>query len=154
MARGTIQAWYLVHKWTSLVCTAFLLMLCVTGLPLIFAEEIGHLSGAEPELTAPAPGAVPANLDSLIAKAKAEYPGEMPLFLGWYPDEPIVYVNLGPSEATPPSGMLTPLFVASSGVLVPAPQFTEGVPYWIPRLHPDMLAGLHGQLFHGVLEIG
>src|SRR3546814_2540360 len=96
MARGTIQAWYLVHKWTSLVCTAFLLMLCVTGLPLIFAEEIGHLSGAEPELTAPAPGAVPANLDSLIAKAKAEYPGEMPLFLGWYPDEPIVYVNLGP----------------------------------------------------------
>src|SRR3546814_2418397 len=78
-------------------------MRCVTGLPLIFAEEIGHLSGAEPELTAPAPGAVPANLDSLIAKAKAEYPGEMPLFLGWYPDEPIVYVNLGPSADTPPS---------------------------------------------------
>src|SRR3546814_1636219 len=72
-------------------------MLCVTGRPLIFAEEIGHLSGAGPERTAPAPGAVPANLDSLIAKAKAEYPGEMPLFLGWYPDEPIVYVNLGPS---------------------------------------------------------
>src|SRR3546814_11830003 len=82
MARGTIQAWYLVHKWTSLVCTAFLLMLCVTGLPLIFAEEIAHLSGAEPELTAPASGAVPATLDRLIAQDKAETPDAIPLFPG------------------------------------------------------------------------
>src|SRR3546814_16221469 len=91
MTRKTVQAWYLVHKWTSLVCTAFLLMLCVTGLPLIFAEEIHHLSGAEPELAAAPSGAEPANLDSLIEKARAQYPGQVPLFLGWYSDEPIVY---------------------------------------------------------------
>src|SRR3546814_1458630 len=80
MTRKTVQAWYLVHKWTSLVCTAFLLMLCVTGLPLIFAEEIHHLSGAEPELAAAPSGAEPANLDSLIEKARAQYPGQVPLF--------------------------------------------------------------------------
>src|SRR3546814_6458383 len=79
MTRKTVQAWYLVHKWTSLVCTAFLLMLCVTGLPLIFAEEIHHLPGAEPELAAPPSGASPANLDSLIEKARAQYPGQVPL---------------------------------------------------------------------------
>src|SRR3546814_17082130 len=97
MARGTIQAWYLVHKWTSLVCTAFLLMLCDTGLPLIFAEEIGHLSGAEPELTAPAPGAVPATLDSLLAKAKAEYLGEMTLFPACISGDPTDYHNSAPT---------------------------------------------------------
>ncbi|MGJ3629235.1 PepSY domain-containing protein [Sphingomonas sp. MMS24-JH45] len=40
MTRRSIRAWYLVHKWTSLVCTMFLLMLCLTGLPLIFHDEI------------------------------------------------------------------------------------------------------------------
>src|SRR3546814_9437050 len=77
----------------------------------------------------------------------------MPLFLGWYPDEPIVYVNLGPSADTPPSGMHTALFDAYSGVLVPAPQFNEGVLYWITRLHTDMLAGLPGKLFLGVMGV-
>ena len=79
MKRKTVQAWYLVHKWTSLVCTVFLLLLCVTGLPLIFGEEIAHLSGAEPELSAPRPGAQPANLDRLIEDAKAQYPGNLSL---------------------------------------------------------------------------
>src|SRR3546814_20677784 len=82
MTRKTVQAWYLVHKWTSLVCTVFLLMLCVTGLPLIFAEEIHHLSGAEPELAAPPSGASPAHLDSLLEKARAQYPGQMPPKIG------------------------------------------------------------------------
>ena len=33
---NTLKLWFLVHKWTSLVCTVFLLLLCLTGLPLIF----------------------------------------------------------------------------------------------------------------------
>jgi len=40
MTRGTIKAWYLVHKWSGLIPTVFLLMLCITGLPLIFHDEI------------------------------------------------------------------------------------------------------------------
>ena len=40
MKAGTIRAWSWVHKWTSLVCTVFLLMLCVTGLPLVFTHEL------------------------------------------------------------------------------------------------------------------
>ena len=38
-AASTIKTWYLVHKWTSLVCTLFLLLLCVTGLPLVVEGE-------------------------------------------------------------------------------------------------------------------
>jgi uncharacterized iron-regulated membrane protein len=153
MSRRTIQAWYLVHKWTSLVCTVFLLMLCVTGLPLIFAEELHHLSGAEPELSAPPAGARPADLDMLVARARAEYPGMVPLFLGWYADEPIVYVNLGPTADTPPAGMRTALFDAYSGALVPAPQFNEGLLYIVGRLHTDMFAGLPGKLFLGGMGV-
>ena len=45
MTARTIKRWYLVHKWTSLICTLFLLLLCVTGLPLIFHDEIDDLLG-------------------------------------------------------------------------------------------------------------
>lgn len=38
-----VKRWFLVHKWTSLICTLFLLMLCLTGLPLVFYEEIEDL---------------------------------------------------------------------------------------------------------------
>ena len=39
MTAKTLRTWYLVHKWTSLISTIFLLMLCLTGLPLIFHER-------------------------------------------------------------------------------------------------------------------
>lgn len=34
MKHGALRGSFLVYKWTSLVCTLFLLLLCVTGLPL------------------------------------------------------------------------------------------------------------------------
>ncbi|TCM20397.1 putative iron-regulated membrane protein [Novosphingobium sp. PhB165] len=40
-----MQAWSVIHRWSSLACTAFLLMLCLTGLPLIFHDEIDAASG-------------------------------------------------------------------------------------------------------------
>ncbi|WP_043113288.1 PepSY domain-containing protein, partial [Pseudacidovorax intermedius] len=49
MDSKTIKTWAWVHKWSSLVCTAFMLLLCLTGLPLIFHHEIGHLLGTEVE---------------------------------------------------------------------------------------------------------
>ncbi len=53
MTSSTIRIWYLVHKWTSLICTAFLLMLCLTGLPLIFHDEIDRMSGNAPAFGMP-----------------------------------------------------------------------------------------------------
>ena len=152
LTKRAVQGWYLVHKWTSLICTAFLLVLCVTGLPLIFAEEIAHLSGAEPKVVTPPAGATPANLDTLVDKAKAQYPGNQPLFLGWLDDAPtIVYVNLGPAPDTPPAGMKTALFDAYSGRAVAAPPFNEGAMFFIEQLHTEMLAGPQGKLFLGAM---
>ncbi len=37
-----LKSWALIHKWSSLVCTAFLLLICLTGLPLLFADEINQ----------------------------------------------------------------------------------------------------------------
>ncbi|WGD56291.1 PepSY domain-containing protein [Bradyrhizobium sp. CB1650] len=48
MKARTIRLWSVVHTWTSLVSTVFLLLLCVTGLPLVFHHEIDELLGYAP----------------------------------------------------------------------------------------------------------
>ena len=61
-----MKTWSAVHSWTSLVSTLFLLMLCVTGLPLIFASEIEH--AFDPALAAQTGARAP--LDAMVAAAK------------------------------------------------------------------------------------
>lgn len=43
-----LRGWSLAHTWTSLICTLFLLAICVTGLPLIFSSEIDRLGDEAP----------------------------------------------------------------------------------------------------------
>lgn len=150
MKHGTLRAWFWVHKWTSLVCTLFLLLLCLTGLPLIFGEEIAHLT--EPEAP-PASGGVPANADALVAKALAQYPGDVPLFFGWDHHAGTVYVNMGAQPSTPPAGMNTVVMDAVTGRDMQAPQFNTGIMYILLRLHTDLYAGLPGFLFLGAMGL-
>jgi uncharacterized iron-regulated membrane protein len=153
MRRATLKAWFLVHKWSSLICTTFLLLLCLTGLPLVFWEEIGHLSGAEPELAPVASGTPRANVDVLIERALERYPGDVPLFFGWDEHSPSVYVNTGARPDTPPPEMHTVVLHEYSGEVLPAAQFNEGVMYFLYRLHTDVFAGLGGTLFLGAMAL-
>lgn len=153
MQRDTLKTWFLLHKWTSLVCTLFLLMLCVTGLPLVFWEEISHLTGAEPEVAPVAADAQPADIDELVRTALAEYPGDVPLFFGWDDHSPSVYVNTGARPDTPPPEMHTAIMHGYTGEVLPAPQFNEGVMYFLYRLHTDVFVGLPGMLFLGAMAL-
>ena len=49
MRSSIIRAWSWVHTWSSLISTLFLLMLCITGLPLVFtqSEEAPFVDPAE-----------------------------------------------------------------------------------------------------------
>lgn len=153
MKHGAFRGWFVVHKWTSLVCTLFLLLLCVTGLPLIFAEEISHLTEAEAGPRVVSADARPANADMLVAKALAKYPGDVPLFFGWDDHAGTVYVNAGAEPATPPAQMNTVVMDAYSGQDMQAPQFNTGIMYVLLRLHSDLYAGLPGYLFLGAMGV-
>lgn len=153
MQRSVIKAWFVVHKWTSLVCTLFLLLLCLTGLPLIFGHEIGHLTGADPEIPAAPADARIRNLDAQVQTALQHFPGNVPLFVGWDPDAPLMYVNTGARSDTPAPQMQTVLLNTVSGEQVPAPQFNEGVMYFLYRLHTDLFLGLPGLLFMGAMGL-
>jgi uncharacterized iron-regulated membrane protein len=97
MTTKTIKRWLFLHRWSSLICTLFLLMLCLTGLPLIFADEIdGWLNPHPPYENLPANTPM-ANLDSIVHITRNRYPHEVLTFLFIDDDEPQIIANLSSS---------------------------------------------------------
>lgn len=152
MRRSTIRAWYLVHKWSSIVPTVFLLMLCLTGLPLIFHDEIEALEGVDYETALPgAPSAESGGpLDTMVATALAERPGEVPLFMAFSQESPLLTVTTGPSPDAPGEDMTLLFFDRATGEsLGPAPG--GGVMDFLLQLHTDMFLGQPGMWLLGVM---
>ena len=156
-AASTIKTWYWIHKWTSLVCTIFLLIICLTGLPLVFHHEIEHwLDDAKPLSNVPA-NTPPANLDKLVASALTMYPGEVVDYLFFDPDEPQVYVGMakkpGDGQA---SGHAVRMDGRTGNVLLEGPLYTEDKFSFMGimlALHVDLFAGLPGELFLGFMGL-
>jgi uncharacterized iron-regulated membrane protein len=152
MQARTIKTWHLVHKWTSLVCTLFLLMLCITGLPIIFYEEIDHLSGNVPDLPS-LEGGQSVAVDSIVAKSHELYPAERVQYVIWDEEQPnLVYVNMQVPGA-PPDEYRVLAFDGRTGDLLREPDYTSGFMYVMVTLHIDLFAGLPGALFLGVMGL-
>ena len=152
MRRSTIRAWYLVHKWSSIVPTVFLLMLCVTGLPLIFHDEIEGLEGVDYETALPGPPSAESGvpLDTMLATALAEKPGEVPLFMAFSQESPLLTVTTGPAPDAPGEDMTLLFFDRATGEsLGPAPG--GGIMEFLLQLHTDMFLGQPGMWFLGVM---
>lgn len=156
-AASTVKTWYWIHKWTSLVCTIFLLIICLTGLPLVFHHEIEHwLDDAKPLSDVPA-NTPPANLDKLVESAKSMYPGEVIDYLFFDPDEPQVWVGMakkpGDGQA---SGHAVRMDGRTGDVLLDGPPYTQDKFSFMGimlALHVDLFAGLPGELFLGFMGL-
>lgn len=154
MTAGSLRNWLWVHKWSSLVCTVFMLLLCVTGLPLIFHHEIGHLTGTEVE-TAPMPRDTPrADLDRVIEAALARQPGRVVQFVSReIDDDTFWYVALGETASSDPEENRFVAVDARTAQVLAEPKFNEGFMHVMFKLHVDLFAGLPGTLFLGVMGL-
>jgi uncharacterized iron-regulated membrane protein len=114
MTQRAIKGWYLVHKWTSLICTLFLLMLCITGLPLIFHDEIDAALGGPVALAEAPPGAKP-DLDRIVAQVRKDNPGKIVTYMSWDLDAPVMLVATAPSFAADEDQTRTQAFDARTG---------------------------------------
>jgi uncharacterized iron-regulated membrane protein len=151
ISHKTIRAWRFVHKWSSLICTFFMLLLCLTGLPLIFHEEIdAALEQGIPAVAAATPAP---SLDAIVARAHAARPGEVVSYLYFDDDAPIATVATAPAFDAPPEAFFYQAFDMRSGQQLDIPQPTEGLMYIILKLHIDMFAGLPGTLFLGFMGL-
>lgn len=153
MSRRTIRVWLFVHEWTSLVCTAFMLLLCITGLPLIFAHEIDHALGRVPEPPAHPTGEGSGDVDALVADAEARKPGHVVQFVVRDPEEPdVLYLRLGETIAAQELSAFY-AYDTRDGRFLGAYPFDEGVMTVLYRLHVDIFAGLPGTLFLGFMGL-
>lgn len=153
MKSRQIKTWAWVHKWSSLVCTVFMLLLCLTGLPLIFHHEIGHLLGTEvesPKMPADTPRA---SLDRVIEVAKAQHPDRVVQFVSKSEDDDgMWFVTLTPTPA-PTEDFKSVVVDARTAQILAQPKFDEGFMYIMFKLHVDLFAGLPGKLFLGFMGL-
>ncbi|MCP4617305.1 MAG: PepSY domain-containing protein [Bradyrhizobium sp.] len=153
-ATRSLRRWAFVHKWTSLICTLFMLLLCITGLPLIFHEEIDDVLHSQVRAAEVAPGTPQADLDRLLANAMAQKPGQVPHFLIWDRDDPnAMFVSVGPIITSNPVNNVLVRMDAHTGAYLDSPDVTGRFTYIMLKLHTDMFAGLAGKLFLGLMGI-
>jgi uncharacterized iron-regulated membrane protein len=152
MTPVTVRRWAWIHKWSSLVCTVFMLLLCLTGLPLIYHHEINHLLGNEvtaPQMAANAPKA---NLDTVIAAGKALYPGTMMMYISQEADEPNIW-NLTLGDNPTDEGFKSIAVDARTAQVLAQPAFEGTFLGVMFHLHVDLYAGLWGKLFLGFMGL-
>jgi uncharacterized iron-regulated membrane protein len=151
----SIRRWYAVHKWTSLICTAFMLLLCITGLPLIFNHEIHELEhklAGEVKRDPRTPDTALVSLDATMANALKEHPGHIPALVSWSEEEADILLI-----GTQARGNLDPQKIAfmnmdqRNGTLMEKHEDTLDFMTLMFRLHVDLFAGLPGMLFLGVM---
>ncbi len=155
----TTRAWALVHKWSSLVCTAFLLVICLTGLPLLFSDEIN--AWFTPHTYEALPAATPTvNLDRVTAAGRQMYPGEIVTSVFVDDDEPQIYLWMAPSWAAIKADRKAAHFVRfdarTAKVLEVSKPAAERRPTFMGvmlGLHRDLFVDLPGELFLGLMAL-
>lgn len=149
-----LRAWSWVHKWTSLVCTLFMLLLCLTGLPLIFHHEIGHLLGTEVEAPDIAETGPQPPLDAVLAAAHATHPERVVQFASQEADDDrLWFVTLTPTLAPTNDFKSIAVDARTARVTDQQPVVGEGFMNLMLRLHVDLFADLPGKLFLGAMGL-
>jgi uncharacterized iron-regulated membrane protein len=148
-----LRTWAWLHKWSSLVCTLFMLLLCITGLPLIFHHEIGHLLGTEVEPPAIEHHGPRASLDEVLRVAHARHPERMIQFASLdEEDDPVWFVTLTPTPA-PTEDFRSVAVDGRTAQVLAEPRFDQGFMWVMFKLHVDLFAGLAGKLFLGFMGL-
>lgn len=153
MKASTVRAWYRIHKWTSLICTAFLLMACITGLPLVFSEELGSLLEPHVAPVQAPPGAPVASIDAMVTATQAKFPSLHPYNVYWDDDEPRLFVNMSPSDEPKDGEIKQAVFDIHTGQLLEIPKDGFNLIGFLLELHSEMFMGLPGELVMGAMAL-
>ncbi|MBO1256271.1 PepSY domain-containing protein [Alteromonas sp. 5E99-2] len=152
MKNRSLYIWNGIHKWTSLICTLFLFVLCITGLPLIFREEIEQFFYIPPFEEVATEASAP-TVDEIIASAKAERLNDVVQFVFLEEEFPIISVAMAATEATPfEEGHIQPFDSRTGEMITPLPT-NKGFLFWMEEAHIRFFMGFPGTLFLGVMGI-
>jgi uncharacterized iron-regulated membrane protein len=160
MTRLALRRWFWLHKWFGLVCTVFLLLTCLTGLPLIFRDEIGDWFEEGLPYAVVADGTPNISLDQVAAAARQMYPGQVIGTIFVDDDEPKIMVAMARSwaaYASNPGSAHWIKFDSHTGNVLKESKSFSGDGHTILEiafsLHRDLFAGISGELFMGLMAL-
>jgi len=160
MRGDRLHVWAWVHRWSSILCTLFLLVLCLTGLPLLFGDEIWDLLAPTGEHAQLSPDAPRASLDPMVEAARRLKPDEVVTCIFIDPDEPVVQVHTAVSRAAAnesPGNLHSLTFDAGTGALLGDTAKAAWSPQKVERfffaLHSQLLVGPTGLVVLGIVGL-
>ena len=151
---NAVKAWDGIHRWTSLVCTLFLLVVCLTGLPLIFKDEIKIFLRTDTSPSTAGTSTRHASLDQVTEMAMSRYPGQVPLSFYW--DEHatgIVRFSVAKEPNLPWTEVQWIAIDSRSAQVVENVPSSPLVMSIFLKLHKELLAGVAGEIFLGVMGL-
>ena len=129
-------------------------MLCLTGLPLIFRDEIDDLLFDSLPVLNSSEGSSSARLDDIVAFGRQKYPGYYIRTLVWDDEQPnVIKLSIVPSPEAPSAAVRRMAFDARTGQFLGEPQVRRGFTSLATGIHREMLLGLSGQLFLGFMGL-
>jgi uncharacterized iron-regulated membrane protein len=149
MKPSTVKAWSSVHTWTSLICTLFLIMLCLTGLGMIWINEIDSAFAGHPPRPPSLGVGKLADLDAVFKDAERRRPGEKVTYADWAFDGVLLGVNM--ADPAKPKARRQLVYDAASGRFIEdlhrgkTSQPVRTFLTIINRLHIELFAGQAGE---------
>ena len=144
-----MRRWNIVHKWSSLVCTGFILVLCVSGLPLIFRHEIDSVVYGEKTPRELPPDTPAAPLKKVLESGLAVVPDGAVRFLVWDRDDSnVIVLSLAKGEGEAQRVRDVRIDARTAEVL-DIPDVRGRVTFLILRLHTELFTGETGKLLLG-----
>jgi len=87
MKARTLKVWIFIHKWSSLISSAFLLVLFVSGLALVYRAEIDGLMGFHNDHDSHA-NRTAVSIDQLVDAGIQRFPDKVVQYIVWNQDTP------------------------------------------------------------------
>ncbi len=153
MTTVALRRWIWVHKWSSLVCTMFMLLVCVTGLPLIFNHEIQHWLHADLEPKEMPVDTPKASLDRVLAAARAAELGQVVQFIAADAEDDQLWLATLAATPMEEKNLHNIMIDSRTAEVIGKPKFDEGFMYVMFQLHVDLFAGMPGTLFLGAMGL-
>ncbi|MEM1436914.1 MAG: PepSY-associated TM helix domain-containing protein, partial [Pseudomonadota bacterium] len=149
-SKRSLRRWLWVHEWTSLISTIFVLIACITGLPLVFHHELEALFASEQIQAA----TEERSFDALIEAAEVAHPGHVAqMVLRQQTDPGATMIALGETIDAPLESALMARVANADGAVLDAAGVYDGVLGTITQIHVELLSGQFGMLFLGLMTL-
>lgn len=145
MNASTVRLIHRVHRWSGITSALNLLVLALSGMLLIFHEEIDEALGVVPRTEAVATGTA-ATFASIVDDAVRRQPTLAVRYVSVDPDDPrAVFVTMQPPalHGLEANQLLT--YDAGTGAYLAQLAPDGGITGWVLRLHTELLMGDFGK---------